>query len=498
MESLPPQPQTARRGWSLLQGVLLALLLAGTVWVAWAAFRLVPFWTWSAARLAASARLALDFPLYPPPGDGMVTGWVYGPVSAIAYLPAIGAGEPLAALQVAGWLNAGYFLFPIGALGALARVKLHARTDLGTLVGFGAAAWLLPYSTWYGAAALGADTVAICLGALSCLVLAKSGPLPLAAGLSVMAAWTKQPEALLGVAQVAYLAGTAGRRVAWSYVAWLVAWAGGTALFFGTWFGWEGLWHGMITVPSRHPIETGRLPGLLWSWWVSTWWVWLLFPATRWLASGQRGGRPDVLRRSGDLLTLASLGLLPGGLAAAAKVGGDQNSLHAIAYATLGGVAWFAGLLGDDRGPVARTARLGLFGMWALLIGLGLQRVAGHGHFAIREPGAQHRAAFEFARARPGQVYFPCNPLITLLAERRDVPFDYGLLDWRQAGLAPDAAAVRARLPATLQWVVFHEKDPSREVLRFLPEFDRLNQSGPWDFYHRGATNADPGIRASP
>ncbi len=121
----------------------------------------------------------------------------------------------------------------------------------------------------------------------------------------------------------------------------------------------------------------------------------------------------------------------------------------------------------------------------AVLLAVCLERIIAHRHLTLAHPGVQHREAAAFARARPGQTYYPCNPLINLMAERRDYPFDYGLYDWRLARAAPDPARLRALLPATLTFIIYHEKDPSRDLLRVFPDFNRLHQAGPWDMYLR-------------
>ncbi len=497
--SAPPPADSRCASWPRLLTLAWLLGLAGTIFVAWAAFRLVPFWTWSAARLAAAARVAYGLPLYTDPGDALVTGWVYGPVSALAYLPAIAAGEPLAALRVAAWLNTVWFLAPPLFVVAAVRASLPGHRDALLLATFGVATLLVPFGPWYGAAALGADTVAIALGVGSCVALHHGGRLALAALLCVLAAWTKQIAAPLALAQLAYLAGTYGRRSALRYAGWLALAAAAATALFGLWFGFGALWHCLIVIPGRHPIETARLPALLRAFAGSTWWVWPLAALVWWGRRAGRagggsgngpsgnGGQPAPAGAGGlaRLLLLASLVLLPGGLAAAAKAGGDQNSLHAISFALLGGTALGGAALAVLPAPRAALVRVALLAGLAAAVGAGVHRIVTHDHLAIREPGSQHRAAYAFARARPGQVVFPCNPLVTLMAERRDVPFDYGLHDWRLAGAAPEADALRRRLPPALTLVIYHEKDPSRELLRYLPEFRHRRESGPWDLYFR-------------
>jgi hypothetical protein len=487
-------PRLERLAWALLP-----LATVATALVAWAAFRLVPHWTWSAARLAASARLAYGIPLYPAPDDAMVTGWVYGPVSALAYLPAVWAGEPLAALRAATWLNSFYFLLP-PALLTLGLWRAPAtRLPAAFAMLFATAALLAPYGLWYGAAALNADTVAFCLGALSCLALAREKLRPVAALLCVLATWTKQIEAPLALAQIGFLAWRCSPRAAGHYALWLAAAAVATTAVFVGWFGFAGLWHGLVTIPSRHPIEHARIGDLLLAFVRATGWVWVLALFLRPWRPAATPSLPAAHRETALLFLLASIATLPGGIAAAAKAGGGENSLHPIAYAVYAGITFGVGLLSADSPRVAARTLGALLAGLAVLLGLNLTRLVTHDHLALANPGTQHREAYTFARARPGQTYYPCNPLIALMAERRDYPFDYGLYDWRLAGAAPDPARLRPLLPDTLTFIIYHEKDPSHEMLRVFPEFSRRHEAGPWDLHLRPApAGVKPGPNVSP
>lgn len=474
------EPRLVRLAWASLPLAVVATLL-----MAWATFRLVPHWTWSAARLAASARIAFGFPLYPSPGDAMVTGWVYGPVSALAYLPAVWAGEPLAALRVATWLNAFYFLLPPLLLTAALWRSPASRLPAALAVLFGIAALIAPYGLWYAAAALSADTVAFCLGALSCVALSREKLRPFAALLCVLAIWTKQVEAPLALAQIGFLAWRHGPQAAGRFGLWLVAATAATAAIFVGWFGFAGLWHGLVTIPSRHPIEHARIGSLILAFGRATGWVWLLALFLRPWRPVTTATLPGSYRDTALVFLLASAATLPGGLAAAAKAGGGENSLHAIAYAVYAGIALGVGLLNSSAPRIAARALGALLAGLALLLGLNLARIFSHDHLALANPGVQHREAYAFARSRPGQTYYPCNPLIALMAERRDYPFDYGLYDWRLAGAAPNSARLRALLPDTLTFIIYHEKDPSHELLRVFPEFSRRQEAGPWDLHLR-------------
>jgi hypothetical protein len=449
--------------------------------VAWSTFRFLPTMDWSANRLAASVRLAWGFPLYTPVHGAVINDWMYGPVAALAYTPAALAGDPLTALHIAAALNGIFFVLPAMLLFAPA-VRAPA-TRLVAALGFVfcLGAHFAPFGTWYGAALLHVDTVAICLGVLSCLALVRGRRLTLAAVLCVLAVGAKQTELPLALAQIFFLARADGRRRALAYTARLAVIGAIVAAGFCAWFGAGTLWHNLVVIPSRYAIEFQRLGPQLGDLLIVTCWMW----PVGWLAWKTRPtAAPTGDDQAGWLLVLAALVLLPSGLLAALKFGGGANSIHSVSYGMLG-----ASFVGLQLASAAR-ARIALLAGIAIVLAIDLERVLTFGHFDHPEPGRQHREAFEFARTHPGQAYFPWDTLATLMAERRDYPFDMGVADWRTAGEAPEAAVIRRALPETLAFVIYHERDQTEEMLRVLPEFNRRHAAGAWRIYTRAGPNA--------
>ena len=64
---------------------------------------------WAAVRYAAAVAMSKGFRLYNGPTEGVITGWIYPPLSAIAYLPATIFRSPDAGLQAGGLLSGLYF-----------------------------------------------------------------------------------------------------------------------------------------------------------------------------------------------------------------------------------------------------------------------------------------------------------------------------------------------------------------------------------------------------
>jgi hypothetical protein len=471
-----------------LPHLLLPLLLFLAAVAAWSAFRLVPHWNWSAARLAASVRLLDGLPLYRGPGDPAVNGWIYGPVAAAAYLPAALLREPLAALRAAAWLNALWFLLPLFLLTWTRLRRRGSRADSLLLAAAGVAALLAPFGTWYGAAALGADTVAVAFGAAAACALARSRDPAWAAALAVLAAGTKQIEACLLLAHAIWLVRAGDRARLRRYLGAYALFAGFFAVGSILKFGFAPLWHCLITIPGAHPVDGSRIGPLLGAFAAGTGWAWLVLLVFRRPPSADHAASAHPDCALSVLLAWSALAVLPLGLMAAAKIGGDQNSLHALTYAILAGLARLGAALTDPHRR--RTAALLLVCGGLAAAGFAVQRAFRESHLAILVPGAQHREAFAFAQTHPGAVAFPNNPLIILLAEGRDDPFDYGLYDWRLAGRPADRAAVRACFPPGLAFLVYHEQDPARELRHVFTDFTRVYQSGPWDFFTRPAPGA--------
>jgi hypothetical protein len=80
------------------------------------------------------------------------------------------------------------------------------------------------------------------------------------------------------------------------------------------------------------------------------------------------------------------------------------------------------------------------------------------------------RQAEALSRSRPGETYFPANPLSTLVAEGKAYHFDYGVYDRCLAGRRPPPDYLRAHLPSKMKMIAwFHF--PPRVIDELLPEF---------------------------
>ncbi len=480
--------RAAGRTWpERLTLALLPPLLGVLVFVYWETTLLNTRWAWSACRLAPTIGLFHGQPLYSPEHSGAINGWLYGPVAALVWTPAALAGSPLPALTIAALINQLFLLTPL----LVAALRLAPARTAGWLAfAFGAAALLQVYPTWYMASALNVDAIAVGLGAGSCLLLLTDQPpsrrrLGLAAALSVLAVWTKQTEAPLVLAQAGWLWLRHGRATTRSFllayaVALLVA-----AGVFATAFPVSDLIFNLWTVPSAHALPGG---------WRAAWaevtdlgrysmLFWLPCAAGLWIRFRDRPAAETATGRWHPLLLpLAAAGvLLPTGIMAAIKIGGDRNSLHSVYYLALAAVC----ALAQGWPTAAHRRALAQAGIILLLTAgaavLAVRQVAGYPQLTMLPSRCLSEEAWSHARAHPGRVYYPWDPLASLMAESRAYHFEYGVIDRILAGRPPDETHIRRHLPGEFEQMIYPNADHQQTMrLRYLTEYRFATATADW------------------
>ena len=461
----------------------------------------VPHRTWSAARLAPTAALVHGFAPYAPAGAGAVLSSLYGPASVLYFLPAFLLEGLTPRLLAAGVLNVLALLVPFLVL---LRGRPGERDPLAWLLAATAALAVLlaspPLVQMVGG--IHVDALAVGLGLGSCHVLSRASRRPGAARLGgaallvVLAAWSKQIEAPLVLAQLVWLALVAGGRSAGRYLAWLAGWGLATGALFLALFEPRALAFNLLTIPAGHPLSHLRLalrdllvhgtPFLLLAG-LGLACAWRTRPAAGdppGAPGARRGaGLREALALDGALLALAGLVLLPVSVLARAKLGAYVNSLHFLPYLLAAGLVGLrhAAAAGpwppaSARPGAAAAARLACAALLAtLLLGLSTAPWAElrRGLAAMRAPRANpQEEAFAFARAHPGRVWFPWNPLAALEAEGELHHFEWALVDRELAGHPLEERHLRAHLPRALELIAFPPDQP-RNALRYLPEFTR-------------------------
>src|SRR3989338_5655741 len=250
-----------RAGWPA-DSKRLALFLpaALTLLLAMLAYKILhsPFDDQNWSRLQRTFLIAHGLPIYFGKDAGPVINSIYGPVAAIAFLPAVVFHSLPAIMRSAEFLAIAFFFLPVLWLHLGHGRKKEALAGAGFFFVF-AFFFFLTSSIRNGAFHVHADAPALGLGALACaFIYFRNGNMrclcfPLSAVCAVLAFYTKQVMAPLFLALPLYVGITEGRRAALQYTAWLFATAAFfTALFFQR-FGGEHLFFNLFVLPSRHP-----------------------------------------------------------------------------------------------------------------------------------------------------------------------------------------------------------------------------------------------------
>src|SRR5207237_1437277 len=146
--------------------------------------------------------------------------------------------------------------------------------------------------------------------------------------LAALAVWTKQLAIGVPAAQVLWLAWSAGPRAATRHAGRLLVAGVAIAAVCVAIFGWEDLRYNLWTVPSHHPLKggVGFWLGQLGSLSLACLPAVAVFAFVR-----MRGAAPG---RASALVAVMALVQLPLGALGASKIGGGENSFHAIYYFT--------------------------------------------------------------------------------------------------------------------------------------------------------------------
>lgn len=448
------------------------------------------FWDWNAARLAVSIALARGYDIYYPANQGPVLNHIYGPVSALAYLPAALWRSPTGAIAIGCLLSSLYYYVP--ALLVLTGPYDAARDRSPMVRWFGLAVFVLfvhftfkSFALRYSASNIHADAPALGFALASCLFLIRmSAESPLRSYLAasvaaILAIGTKQTAAPLALALPLYVAMVYGLKAGRSFLTVFVAVGIIAASFAFTVIDFEALWFNAVLIPGGHSFHTTVAAGAI------ELFKLIAVPPDRILLLILVGGA-FYLHREGDSpsrrsvsawLLLFGLGvlMLPLSVMGFIKEGGDFNSFSMTLYFwTLGLLLMLRDLaisphtLTNPLIPQATKAALAfmLLNQCQVWIPPAFQ---GLGPLSTLNDNPQ-QIAYEYARKNPGKIYFPWNPLSSLLAEGKLYHFDYGLYDRHAAGYTVTMDHFRHHVPNQARYVAFLH--PPYDVLKMLP-FER-------------------------
>ncbi|MGD8327826.1 MAG: hypothetical protein PVJ49_00235 [Acidobacteriota bacterium] len=471
-----------------------------------------PFWDWTAVRLASSFALVQGHGMYPSPTDGPTLSYIYGPIFAVAFLPATVSNQPTVAITIAMVLQLAYFFVP--AL-LLVRVFTGPGSDVSRNRVLAACVFALlaldSRALFYSGFALHADGPALGLLSTACLLLLRSKEpstrrLVAVGLLASLAVWCKQPAMPIFIALPLWLWVVEGRRTAARAL--LVFGAMGTLVsaIMLAGFGFSNMYFNMFTLPSMvpwKPSPDGR---------------WALFrsqlrelaktaaPYLGMAIAGLLLGPPDRLpgraqmggwlkQRRWPLLLLIGILTVPTSVLGIVKRGGAVNSLSfTIFFVTLAGTLALLDTANRGSGWRSATAKLLLL---AAGIGVTVHHVAavdpemftrGRDHLRRFWQNPQQQAN-EMLAEHPGKIYFPWNPLAHLMVEDRLYHVEYGVNERRLAGIPMPRRQFRAQIPPDMRYLAFDQGRQSEWTRRdYLPEYSiRTELPGypDWIIYRR-------------
>lgn len=461
----PPAPSPSR--FSL--GERLALVFcAGVVTVAiWSALCTTPRLDWNSARLMPAFVLAAGGKIYFPPATGPALGWIYGPVMPALMTPATLFPTITSTMLAAACINAALLFAPLlcGVNAVARRAGLAARERAWLLVACAGGALVVPWianSLIY----LTADNVVVGLVLWSCVCLAhateNSRHAWCAALLAALAVWTKQLAIGVPAAQLLWLAWSAGPRAAVRHAGRLLIAGVAFAAIAVAIFGFEELRYNLWTVPSHHPLKGGA------GFWFAQLGS-LALACLPWAAvfalARRRGVAPSG---AATLLAVVAFVQLPLGALGASKVGGGENSFHAIYY--FAAAAWLE--LAAASGAIAQWLRQRVVVVGSVASLGGLLCVVSVTGWRLT-PAVQLDASVALAEVHPGEIYFPRNPLVTWWTERKIYHLEYGFFDQALAGHPSTSQRMTAWLPAKMRYMVYQDDDLDHPFARLLPGFER-------------------------
>lgn len=472
-----------------MKGARAALALSCAVLLVLIAYHVLIDWTrnweYNSIRLERTFVLAAGQPIYSDASSGLILNTIYGPLGAVAYLPATLMRTPASAVLAGQVLSLVFVLLPAAVLvrrGASAGHASagHASAFFGFLLIAALVVDLSPLE--YVAFTIHVDAPALALSVLSWAAFLRArGPgetrwLVAAALFASLGVWTKLMLLPLLAALPLWALVMSGRRralrLAVILAAVLAVVSASMVLAFGP---LDRLIFNTWTVPARHatlitdPETMARAVRVAWrllSQNAPAWALWLGVLAVR-LHRRPAGWAREPAVAYGAL----GLALVPFSILGLLKKGGDINAFSYTLYPVVIGTV--LSLLEEAQRSV--LMRRLLLGLPAFL----LAAVAAFQEPEFLETWSQpfrpselpHQIAFEYARRHPGEVYFPRLTLATMMAEGKAYHQLVGLIDRDIAGFPPTPEHLRAYLPRNMKAVAFAANGFSAEVWQLhLPE----------------------------
>jgi hypothetical protein len=421
---------------------------------------------WFEQRLMTSLAVAMGQAVYQIGVTGPLFTSIYGPLSYFAYLPAVLLPTVRSIFALASLTCLALLMLPL-LLAALEFVRRRgvASVDALTLLLFSFAALAALRPLAYVASQATADSPAICLMALSALVLYLRFDRPTFAVaatsslLLVLSIGCKQNMMFAGAVLLVAVFWFFPGSFAWKYA---VTLAGASLLvvafiaFF--YHGIKGVYYNDVIVPmawpsARYAIAVGGTVLLDASVTIT-----LTAIGTVLIARVADAGR---LRFDGPcsfvlIFFLIAIALTPFSIMTFAAWGGDTNAFApAVYFLLLGTVLTSFDLISDcNRNPRFTEA----FRVWLVVAGLVLVATNPRPQYGYSTQILIHQVppavqAYNYCTLNPGKVYFPANSIAEYLADRTFYHTYWGVMILVQAHQPLSRAEVLQYIPPRAQYV---------------------------------------------
>lgn len=472
-----------------------SLLAAGII--VWSWLGAAPFMYWNSPCLAPTFAVYYGYDLYYPFGEGPMLSTMYGPATALAFLPSVFAVNPTEALLFADLLNVIYFSLPIAlvCLRLDSDPKRRAGAALAALLAF---AGLALTSTGLRDVArhVHADAPCVGLGAVACLAMVWSPARPgwkrhvLSALLVALSASTKQVALPMFLALPFFCAAAWGRSDGLRNLLAMTAVGAVTASVWILLHGVGPLWFNLLTVPGNYPwqiaMEGARHPRMLTSALVTLeilrdgFWIGLI-GAVGWNAArGESGAVPargeaatGMHPRAWMLFMLAGAAFIPTSIMGRAKVGGNLNSFFALYFFGIAAVLLLHRAVTATDRTAARVAGAVFLLLQANIILHALDSLPQGWRDWRRLERNPEQQAFEFLLDNPGRAYFSWNPIAHIMAEGKVYHGDSGVWDRDISGYKPSDEYFREHIPPDFWYVAYHERYTTHYASLYLPEYSQ-------------------------
>ncbi|MGF1937269.1 MAG: hypothetical protein RM347_023280 [Nostoc sp. ChiQUE02] len=455
---------------------------------------------WNADRLAMAFFLKYKFHLYYPEDSvGPLISDMYGPLLALAYLPATIANSPTFALILAKLISLGFYFIPVIWLYVSETwQKKNLSLSILALVAF------FFFTTnirtlFYDAFRICADCPALGFSALACIIIYREtnknqislAKLLISAILAVLAVWTKQIAIPILISLplyifLAYDIKTFKRYLACLFISGVVI-SGVLIIAFNP----QALLFNIITIPGHQPWDGGDnkiivllsaaeqlagyclLQGIIVGFWI-------LFTVPNDITKIKTW----IQENPWLLFFIVSLFFIPTSLLGRVKVGGDANGMYTVYFLTITAnlvlLKQASNLLKESGQEIlqriGKTWLLTIVIMFTIYnINLPISRIFKTLPNFFRNV---HQVVYEYSQKNPGKVYFPWHPLSVLMAENKLYHIDSGPLDRYLAGYPISKDDFMAYIPENLTMIAIPAWADTRGeygkfYLHYLPDFTR-------------------------